>query len=92
MYKRKKMKKQGRIHGYLSRVQVGRESDEINQPSSWAGAVTPKPPVNAEKAKCDGPTDGRTDRRTDRAGCRVTCRRLKRGRTDMAWSSHIAPV
>ena len=42
--------KQGRIHGYPSRVRVGRGSDEIDQPSSWAGAVTPKPPVNAKKS------------------------------------------
>ena len=33
-------KKQGRIHGYLSRVRVGRGSDEIDQLSSWARAVT----------------------------------------------------
>ena len=46
-------------------MRVGRGSDEINQPSSWAGAVTPKPPVNAEKAKRDGPTDRQTDRRTE---------------------------
>ena len=42
--------KQGRIHGYPSCVRVGRGSDEIDQPSSWAGAITSKPPVNAEKA------------------------------------------
>ena len=53
---------QGRIHGYLSRVRVGRGSDEIDQPSSWARAVSPKPPVNAEKAKCDGRTDRPTER------------------------------
>ena len=43
-------RKQGRIHGYPSRVWVGRGSDEIDQLNSWAGAVTPKPPVNAEKS------------------------------------------
>ena len=58
--------KQGRIHGYPSCVQVGRGSDEIDQPSSWAGAVTPKPPVNTKKAKHDGPTDGPTDRQAER--------------------------
>ena len=58
--------KQGRIHGYPSRVRVGRGSDEIDQPSSWAGAVTPKPPVNTKKAKHDGPTDGPTDRQAER--------------------------
>ena len=41
---------QGRIYGYPSRVQVGRGSDEIYQPNSWAGAVTPKPFVNAAKS------------------------------------------
>ena len=41
--------KQGWIHGYPSRVQVSRGSDE----SSGAGAETPKPPINAEKAECD---------------------------------------
>ena len=66
-------KEQGRIHGYPSRVWVGRGSDEIDQPSSWAGAVTPILPVNAEKAKCYRPTD----RQTDRVGCRVACTRPK---------------
>ena len=40
----------GGIHGYPSRLWVGRGSDEIDQPSSWAGPVTPKPPVNAQKS------------------------------------------
>ena len=43
-------KTRGRIHGYPSRMRVGRVSDEIGQLDSWAGAVTPKPPVNAEKS------------------------------------------
>ena len=43
-------RKQGRIHGYPSRVWVGRGNDEIDQPSSWAGVVTSKPPVNAKRA------------------------------------------
>ena len=38
---------QGRMHGYPSRVRVGRGSDEIDSLGSWAGAATPKPPVNA---------------------------------------------
>ena len=59
-----KIGKQGRIHGYASCVWVGRGSDEIDQPSSWAG-VTPKPPVNAEKPKCYRWTDRPTVRRTD---------------------------
>ena len=59
--------KQGRIHGYPSCVQVGRGSDEIDQPSSWAGAVTPKPPLNTKKAKRDGPMDGLTDQQVERA-------------------------
>ena len=42
--------KQRRIHGYPSRVRVGRGSDEIDQLDSLAGAVTPKPPINAEKS------------------------------------------
>ena len=71
--------KQGRIHGWPSRVRVGRGSDEIDQLGSWAGAVTPKPPVNAEKAKCYRPTDQPTDKLTDKAGWRVTCTRLKIG-------------
>ena len=39
-----KKSKQGWIHGYPSRLRVGRCSDEIDQPSSWAGAVTLKLP------------------------------------------------
>ena len=65
------------IQGYPSRVRVGRGSDEIDQPSSWEGAVTPKPPVKAKKTKRDQRTDGPTDRPTGRAGCRVACTRLK---------------
>ena len=59
------------IHGYLSRVWVGRGSDEIDQQSSWAGAVMQKSPVNAEKSEVlwtDGPTrrtSGPMDRPTD---------------------------
>ena len=61
-------------------MRLGRGSDEKDQLGSWARAVTPEPPVNAEKAKCyrrmDGWADGRTDRRT--AGCRVARTRLKK--------------
>ena len=60
-------------------MRVGRGRDEIEQLGSWAGAVTPKPPVNAEKAKCYRPTDQPTDKLTDKAGWRVTCTRLKIG-------------
>ena len=52
-------------------MRVGRGSDEIDQLYGLAGAVTLKPPVNAEKSKAL-----RTDRQTDRAGCRVACTRL----------------
>ena len=44
-------------------MRVGRGSDEIDLLDGLAGAVTPKPPVNAEKSKVL-PTDGRTDGRT----------------------------
>ena len=46
-------------------MRVGRGSDEIDQLDDLAGAVTPKPPVNAEKSivlRLDRPTDGQTDR------------------------------
>ena len=38
------------VYTSQSRVRVGRGSDEIDQLDSLAGAVTPKPPVNAEKS------------------------------------------
>ena len=44
------LKKQGQIHGYPSRKLVGRDSYKMDQLGSWAEAVTPKPPENAEKA------------------------------------------
>ena len=50
MERKRERKKQGRIHGYPSRVRVGRGSDEIDQLNGWAEAVTPKTPVNAEKS------------------------------------------
>ena len=76
-----KKKKQGRIHGYPSRVQVGRGHNWGHQ-IIWAGAVKPKIPKTQKKVKCDGPTDGRTDWRTDKAGCRFACTRQKILRTD----------
>ena len=39
-------------------MQAGGGSDEKYQPSSWAGAVTPKPPLNAMQNVTDRPTDG----------------------------------
>ena len=45
-------KEQDRIHGYRSRVWVGRGSDKK--------AVMHKPPINAEKANQGGPTDRTT--------------------------------
>ena len=62
---------------------VGRGSDEIDQIGSWAGAVTPKPPINLEKSKFHRPTGGPTDGPTDKAGCRVACTRLK---------NHLFPI
>ena len=59
------------MHGYPSCVRVGSGSDEIDQLDGWAGAVTPKPPINAKKKlsvterRTDGPTDQRTDGRTE---------------------------
>ena len=38
------------IPGYLSCVQIGRGSEEINQLSCLAGAVTLKPPLSIKKA------------------------------------------
>ena len=39
---------QGRIHGYLSRVWMGRGSDVEGQICIWAGAVMQKPLTNAK--------------------------------------------
>ena len=38
------------VYTIRSRVRVGGGSDEIDQLDGLAGAVTPKPPVNAEKS------------------------------------------
>ena len=61
------------VHTSRSRVRVGRGSDEIDQLDSLAGAITPKPPVNAKKAKRDR-------LQTDIAGWRTACTRLKKVR------------
>ena len=53
-------KKQGRIHGYPSRVRLGRGSDGEGYRGVWAGAGSSKTLKNAEKVKW-GRTDGRTD-------------------------------
>ena len=54
--------KQGCIHGYRSRVWVGRGSDKKNYLSDWA--VTQKSSVKAKKKLTAN--DGRTDQPTDR--------------------------
>ena len=65
---------QGRIHGYQSRVWMGRSCDKKQANSSiWAGAVVQKPPVKAVKAY----GDQQTDRPADTSGHRVTCTQLK---------------
>ena len=56
---------QGRIQGYPSRIRVSRSSDEFEQPSSWAGAVTPKPTDQKKLSITDRQTDRQTDRRTE---------------------------
>ena len=50
-------------------MRVGKGSDEIDQLSSWAGAVTQKPPVNAKKAKCYR----QMEQPMERASYRVAC-------------------
>ena len=72
-----KLKENKAVYTSRSRVRVGRGSDEIDQLDSLAGAVTPKPPVNAKKSKALR-TDGPTDRPTDTASSRVASPRLKR--------------
>ena len=46
---------QGRIHGYPSRVRVGR-GHNLGQWNIWAGAIRPKPPLTPKKTSV---TDGR---------------------------------
>ena len=66
--------KQGRIHGYPSRVRVGRGHNWVHQ-TIWAGAVRSKKKNIIGKVKCDRPTN----QPTDKAGCTVACMRLKSG-------------
>ena len=47
-YYAQKIKEQGRIHGYLSRVRLDRGSDKSGLQSIWVGAVMQKPPANTE--------------------------------------------
>ena len=54
--------KQDQIYGYPSRVRVGRGRDEIDQPSSWAGAVIPKKLNVTDRPPTDQPTNRQTDR------------------------------
>ena len=57
---------QGRIHGYSSRVRVGRGSDGGESHwGIWAGAVSPKRLKTPKKSKIG------TNQQTDKAGCRV---------------------
>ena len=60
-------KEEGRIHGYPSRVRVGRGRIGGHW-IIWAGAVRPKTAKTKKKVKCDGLTDGPTDGLTDKAG------------------------
>ena len=72
--KMQKFRKQGRIHGYRSRVRVGRGHIWGNK-TFWARAVRSKN-KNPKKSKM-WPTNRPTDRPTDKAGCRVAYTRLK---------------
>ncbi|MEE3021028.1 MAG: hypothetical protein VX367_00175 [SAR324 cluster bacterium] len=66
--------KQGWIHGYPSRVRVGR-GGYLRSPDHLGRSSEAKDRKNPKKVKCDRRTDrrtdGPTDRRTDKAGCRV---------------------
>ena len=66
-------RKQGRIHSYLSQLQVGK-GRILGHLIIWAGALRPKT-AKTKKVKCDGRTDGQTDQRIneriDKAGRRV---------------------
>ena len=64
--------KQGRIHGYPSRVRMGRGSDEIGQQSCLKRRGNPITAHKRRKSKVL-----QTDRPVDRVGCRVACTRLK---------------
>ena len=73
----KTTKKQGRIHGYPSRVRVGR-GHIWGHLITWAGAVRPRTAKNKKRTvwRTDGPTDGWTDGRTKR-GVESRSTRLK---------------
>ena len=58
-------KKQGRIHGYPSRVRVGRVSDGAGHWSIWAGAVSSKCSKTPKKLKGDQPTNQPPGQPTD---------------------------
>ena len=53
-------KKQGQLHGYPCRVQMGRGSEK-----NAYHALMQKPPANAQKVKPDQPTNQPTDRQTE---------------------------
>ena len=64
------LEERGRIHGYSSRVELGRVSDEIGE-NIWVETVTKKYPENAKKNQCYKPTSGWTDGLNNQAGNRV---------------------
>ena len=53
-------------------MRMGRGSNEIDQPSSWAGAVTQKSPVNAQKDKRDQPTNRQSDHQSGQSCLHIT--------------------
>ena len=53
--------KQGQIHGYRSRVRVGRGGEKKANLSIWVGTVIQMTPIIVEKVSGDRPTDGPTD-------------------------------
>ena len=58
---KKYMYEQGRIHGYPSRVRMGRGRNQGHH-IIWAGAMRPKTiKKKQKKVKCDGRTDKTTD-------------------------------
>ena len=57
-------KKQGRIHGYRSRVRVGRGHIWGHFKEQWV-AARPETSKTQKKLKCDRPTDWQTDGPTD---------------------------
>ena len=69
-----RFKKQGRIHGYPSRVQVGR--GHLRSLDHLGRSSEAKDCKNQRKVKCYGPTDGRTNGPTKR-GVESRSTRLK---------------